>query len=180
MELGIDTITRRKKLAKISEVVEYVEIRLESCLSVESSVSPLLGTLEEETQLEEEVTPSKLSGETSLDTDAIRKYIPIEIDREISMDTPVTMAQEGGGMDPLPIPSMPSIDSLVRLRGLPILVPQNLAAVDMPSHLPKFMELKMRILLGTWRGTLRGWLILLSPIRDIGWFWFPTTLKGEA
>ena len=69
---------------------------------MESSVSPLLGTLEEETQLEEEATPSKLSGETSLDTDAVRKDIPTEIDREIGMDIPVTMTQEEGGMDPPP------------------------------------------------------------------------------
>ena len=51
------------------------------------------------------------------------------------MDTPVTMAQdrEGGGLPP-----MPPIVSLVRPKGLPILVPQKLMAVYMPSHLPKF------------------------------------------
>jgi hypothetical protein len=52
------------------------------------------------------------------------------------------MAQEEGEMDPPPISSIPFIDPLVRPRGLPFLVPQNLAAVDMPSHLPKFYETK--------------------------------------
>ena len=97
--------------------MEDVEIRLESCLSVESSVSPLLGILEENTQLEEEATHFKLSGETSLDIDAIRKDILIEIDREISMDTPVTMAQKRGEMDPPPIPPMSPINSLIHWLG---------------------------------------------------------------
>ena len=46
------------------------------------------------------------------------------------------------GMDSPPIPPMPPIDPLVRPRGLPIVVPQNLQAVDMPSHLPKFYGTK--------------------------------------
>ena len=106
---------------------------------MEFSVNPLLGTLEEEAQLEEESTPSKLSDATSSNTDTIRKKIPIEMDREVGMDTPITMAQEGGGMNPPPIPP---IDPLVRPRGLPILVSQNLAAVDVLSHLPKFYGTK--------------------------------------
>ena len=80
--LGLDKVTRRRRLSRISEVVEEVEVRLESCLNVEPSVSPLLETLEVEAQLEKEATPSKLSGETSSETNTLREGIPIEIDRD--------------------------------------------------------------------------------------------------
>ena len=148
LKLGLDKVTRRKKLGKISEIVEDVEVRLESCLNVEPSVSSLLGTLEEDTQIEKETTPSKLSGETSSMIDTVMKEIPIEIDRGIGIDTRITMAQDGEGGVP---PPMPPIGPLVRPSGLPILVPQNLAAVDMPFTSLSFIELRMRILLGTWR-----------------------------
>jgi hypothetical protein len=46
LELGLDTVTRRKKLVKTTEVVEHVEVRLENCLNVEPIVNPLLETLE--------------------------------------------------------------------------------------------------------------------------------------
>jgi hypothetical protein len=146
-------------------------------LNVEPIVSPLVGTLEEDTRLEEEATPSKLSGETPSETDTVRREIPIEVDRRIGVDTPVTIAQdgEGGGLPP-----MPPIDPLVRPRGLPILVPQNLAAVDMPSHLPKFygtkdedpsrhMERYIERLASSLVTNPGYWLV-----------WFPTTLEGEA
>ena len=64
LELGLDKITRRSRLARINEIVEDIEVRLKSCLNVETSVSPLLGTLGVEAQLEKEAIPSKLSGET--------------------------------------------------------------------------------------------------------------------
>jgi hypothetical protein len=80
-----------------------------------------------------------LSEETLLGTDTVREEVLIEIDREVGVATPVTMAQEGGGMSPPPIPP---INPLVKLRGLPFLVLQKLAAVDMPSHLPKFYGTK--------------------------------------
>ena len=101
--------------------------------------SPLLENLEVDTQLEEEATPSKLSGDTSSKTDRVREEVLVEIDRGLGVDTPVTMAQDGEGGGP---PPMPPIDPLVRPRGLPILVPQKLMAVDMPSHLPKYFETK--------------------------------------
>jgi hypothetical protein len=59
------------------------------------------------------------------------------------VNTLVTMAQGGGGIPPIPpVPPMNPIDPLVRPRNLPILVPQNLPAVDMPSYLPKFYGTK--------------------------------------
>jgi hypothetical protein len=69
---------------------------------VEPIVSPLLGTLKVEAQLDKDATPSKLSEETSLGIDTLREEVPIKIDREVKLNTPVTMAQEGGGMDPPP------------------------------------------------------------------------------
>ena len=124
MELELDKVTRRRRLSRISEDVDHVEVRLESCLNVEPSVSPLLGTLEVEAQLEKEATPSKLSDETSSETDTLREGIPIEIDRDIGVDTPITIAQGGGRILSIPpVPPIDLIDSLVRPRNLPIVVP---------------------------------------------------------
>ena len=179
LTFGLDKVTRRKRLSRISEVVEEVDVRLESYLNVEPIVSPLLETLRVEAQLEKWATPSKLSGETSSEIYTFRKEIPVEIDREVGDDTPVIMAEERG-MDPPPILPMPSIDPLVRPRGLPIVVLQNLVTMDMPSHLPKFCETKdeypsrhmeryIERLASSLVTNLEYWLV-----------WFPTTLEGEA
>ena len=95
LELGIDKITCRRILTRISKVLEDAEVRLESCLNVEPSVSPLLGTLTVDTQPKKEATLSKLRGETTSEIDTFREEIPIEIDREVRGDTPVTMAHDG-------------------------------------------------------------------------------------
>jgi hypothetical protein len=60
----------------------------------------LLRILEVDAQREEEATPSKLSGKTSLETDTVKKKMPVEIDRGIGVDTPITMDQEGEGEGP--------------------------------------------------------------------------------
>ena len=109
---------------------------------MDTSVSPSLETLGVDAQLEKETTLYELSGETLSEIDTFTKKIPIEIDRKVGGNTPVTMGQEGHEMNPPPIPPMPPIDSLVRLRGVPIVVPQNLAAVDIPCHLLKFYGTK--------------------------------------
>ena len=121
------------------------------------NVSPLLETLEIGAQLEKEATPYKLSDKTFPDTYTFREKIPVRIDREVEEDTSVMMAEECG-MDPPLIPLMPPIDPLVRPRALPIVVPRRW--ICHPSSL-NFMDLKLRNRLGTWRGTLRGWLVLL-------------------
>ena len=82
-----------------------------------------------------------MSGETSSETRIFREEILIDIDREVGEDTPDTMDQDRG-VDPPSIPPMPPIDALITSRGLPIVVPQKLQAVDMPSHLPKFYGIK--------------------------------------
>ena len=172
LELGLGKTTRR-----ISEVVEEVEVRIESCLNAELIVSPMLGNLKVDTQLKEEATPSKLSGETSTETHAIREEILLEVDSGIGVESPVTMDPNGEGGGLLPVPS---IDPLVRPRGLPILVPHNLWTMDMPSHLPKFhgtkdedpsrhMERYIERLASSLVTNPGYWLV-----------WFPTTLEGEA
>ena len=55
--------------------MEEVDVRLDCCLNVEPSVSPLLDTLEVEAQLDKEATPSKLSGETLSETNTLGKEI---------------------------------------------------------------------------------------------------------
>ena len=119
--LGLDKVTRRRRSSRISEVVEEVDVRLESCLNVEPRVSSLSETLEVEAQLETKAIPSKFGGETSSETDTLREGIPIGIDRDTGVDTPVTMDQEGGGNPPIPlVPPINPIDPLVRPLGLPM------------------------------------------------------------
>jgi hypothetical protein len=159
--------------------VEDVEVKLENCLNVEPIVSPLSGTLEVGNQLEEKTTPSKLSQETPLETETVWEEIPIEIDREVGVDTSVTMAQEGGGMDPLPVPPIDPIDQLVRPRGLPILVPQNLAAEDMPSHLPKFYGIKDENPSKHMERYIKRAVSFLVTNPGYWLVWFLTTLESE-
>ena len=137
--LGLDKVTRRKRLSMINEVVEEVDVKLESWMNVKPSVSLLLGELGLKAQLEKEEIPSKLSGETSLEIYTSREEIPIDLDRQVGEGSPVTMDPGHGGGAPPPIPL---IVPLVRPRDLPIMVPQGLVAVDMPSHLPKFYGTK--------------------------------------
>jgi hypothetical protein len=163
----------------ISEVVEELNVRLESGLNVEPSVSPLLETLGVEAQLEKDATHSKLSGETSLKTYTFREEIPIDIDREVGEDTPVTISEERG-MDPPPIPPMSSIDPLVRPRGLPIVVPQNLAAMNMPYHFPKFYGTKDEEPSRHMERYIERLASFLVTNPGYWLVWFPTILEGEA
>ena len=119
LALGLDKVARRKKLTRVSEIIEEVDVILESDVNVEFSVSLVLETLGVDPQLEREATPFKLSGETFLKSDTVREEIPIDIDREVGKKTPVNMDPRDGGGVPPPIPA---IDPLVRPRGLPIVV----------------------------------------------------------
>ena len=78
LELGIEGSTRKKKVLKVSEVVEEVEVRVESWVNVKSS-SRLLIEVEVETRLEEEATPFKSNGETTIETDLVREEIPVRL-----------------------------------------------------------------------------------------------------
>ena len=90
------------------------------------------------------------------------------------------MAPEGREMDPPSIPPMPPIDPLVRPRGLPIVVPQHLAAVDKPSYLPKFYETKDE---DPSRHMERyNERLASSLVINPGYWlvWFPITIEGET
>jgi hypothetical protein len=142
-------------------------------------------TLGLDTQLEQGATPSKLSGETSSEAYKLRKENSIDLGEGVENTLPATMAEERGmDLPPItpmpPIPSIPPIDPLVKPRGLPIVISQNLAAMDMPSHLPKFygtkdedpsrhMERYIERLASSFVTNPGYWLV-----------WFPTTLEGEA
>ena len=73
LAVGLDKVTRRKELAKVSKVIEEIDVRIKIWVNVEPSVSPLLG--------EKESIPFQLSGETSSKTNTFRQEIPINIDR---------------------------------------------------------------------------------------------------
>lgn len=51
MEFGLENSTRKKILSRIGEVVEEVEIILESCMNVEPNVSPVIEDLEVKTHV---------------------------------------------------------------------------------------------------------------------------------
>ena len=70
----------------------------------------------------------------------MKEEIPIEVEEEIEAEPLATMDLNRGRGGPPPVPPVPSIDTLVKPGGLPILVPQNLVATDMPFNLPKFYE----------------------------------------
>ena len=75
---------------------------------------------------------------------------------------------------------MPPIDPLVRPRGLPIRVPQNLVPLDMPTDLPKFYGTRDDDPSRHMERYIERMTIAL--INDQGYWlvWFPTTLDGEA
>ena len=106
-----------------------------------------------------------------------------EVRREGS---PITMNPPGGGgIPPLishipPIPLIPHIDPLVRRRTLPVVVPQGLVAVDMPSHQPKFYGTKDEDPSRHMERFTES--VASSLIINHGYWlvWFPTTLEGEA
>ena len=138
----------------------------------------LLENLEIEAQLEKETTPYWLRNEEVPETETNGLQTLLEAGSEVGVDTPVvTMAHKGERKAP---PLISLIDPLVRPRGLPIVVPRNLAAVDMPSNLPKFwgtkdedpsrhMECYIKRLASTLITDSGYWLV-----------WFPITLECEA
>ena len=90
------------------------------------------------------------------------------------------MNPNGGGGGPPPPPPIPPIDPLVKPRGLPILVPQNLVATDMPTNLLKFYGTRDD---GPSRHMKRYVeRMIFSLITDHGYWlvWFPTIMDGEA
>ena len=87
----------------------------------------------------------------------------------------------GGRPPPVPpVPPVPPIDPLVRPRGLPILVPQNLVATDMPTNLLKFYGIKDDDPSRHMERYVEHMIFLLITVQGYWLVWFPTTLDGEA
>ena len=175
MIVEIEKSTRKRRSSRISDRLEQDDVRIESCLNVEPKTRSILDTVELGAQLEHEIIPSKLSGEISSENYTPREEFLIGVDRGLLDSSPITMDGDRG-LDPPLIPPIPPIDPLVRPRGLPIVVPQNLQAVDIPSHLPKFYGTKNE---DPSRHMER---LANSLVINPGYWlmWFPTTLEGEA
>ena len=170
-------------MSKVNKILKEVNVTIESCLYVQPVSNILLEKLGVHTQIEEEDLPSNLSGEILEGTHIVREEVFVstsEVNRERSH---VTMNPPGGGGIPPPIPPIPlfpPIDPQVRPKGLPIVVPQRLAAVDIPSHLPKFYGTKDEDLSRPMERFIER--VISSLITNQGYWlvWFPTTLEDEA
>ena len=126
-------------MSKTSEVIEKSISRTESWVDVELSKEIPTTEVEIEHRQEEDIGPSESSGEKDTETEVVREEVPVEVEEEVEVEPPVTMNPNGGGGGGPPPPHpVPPIDPLVRPRGLPILVPQNLVPMDMPVDLPEF------------------------------------------
>ena len=89
------------------------------------------------------------------------------------------MDPRGRGGIPPPIASFPPINPLVRPRGLPIIVPQGLVLVDIPSNLSKYYGTKDE---DPSRHMGRFIERVITSLITNQQYWlvsFPTTLEGE-
>ena len=75
---------------------------------------------------------------------------------------------------------MPPIDPLVRPGGLPIVVPQKLHAVDIPSHLPKFYGTKDDDPTKHMERYIEKFGSSLVTNPEYWVVWFPTTLESKT
>ena len=77
-------------------------------------------------------------------------------------------------------PSLPPINSLVRPRGLPILLPRNLVVLDIPSKQPKFWGTKDEDPFRHMKKYIER--LASSLIINLGYWlvWFPSTSHGET
>ena len=83
-------------------------------------------------------------------------------------------------MDSPPIPPIGPVNPLVRPRGLPIMVPQNLQVVDKPSYLPKFYGTKDEDPSRHMERYIERLASFLVTNPEYWLVWFPITLEGEA
>ena len=90
------------------------------------------------------------------------------------------MNPNGGGGGPPPPQLVPPIDPLVRPRGLPILIPQNLVANDMSANLPKFYGTRDDDPSRHMERYIERMIFSLITNQGYRLVWFPTTLDGEA
>ena len=128
---------------------------------------------------EEDVGPSESIGKDA-ETEEVRGSIPIDVEEEVEVEPLVTMNPNGGGGGPPPPHPLPPIDPLVRPRGLPIWVPQNLVPIDMPADLPKFYDTRDDDPSRHMERYIEQMIFALITNQGYRLVWFPTTLDGEA
>ena len=114
----LEKSTQKRRSSRISDKLEQDDLRIENCLNIKSRTRSFLDTLELGAQLEEEITPSKFSGETSSENYTSREEFPIGLDR--GLDSPPVTMDGDRGMDLPPIPPIPPIDPLVRREAYPL------------------------------------------------------------
>ena len=159
-------------MSKIEEVIEGIDISIEGSLSVE----PLIGVSLIPTRLEKRNFPSRLSEESN----SIRQKNIVSTSGTSGEGQPNTMDHLEGCEIPPPIASFSPIDPLVRPRGLPIIVPQELVSVYILSNLPKFYETKDEDLSRHMERFVEKVISPLISNQQYWLVWFPTTLDGEA
>ena len=177
LALGLEQARCRKRLQRIIEVIKEVDNKGEGCRDVGGARDQLLGDLEIRAQREKEATSYQSKDDIVLKTETNGREALLEAGSEVEVDTPIiTMAQEREKG----APPIPPIDPLVKPRGLLIMVLRNLAAVDMPSNLPKFWGTKDEDPSRHMERYIER--LASSLITDHGYWlvWFPTTLDGKA
>ena len=182
LALGLKKNVTKHKLSNIEEVVEGVDVSIEGSLNIESLISQLVEVLPIPTQFEEENLSSELNKEIINEFYRIRQEDFVSTSASSEGGSPSTIDSLGGGGIPPPIPSLPPfppIDPLVRRRGLPIIVPQGLVSVDIPSNLSKFYGTKNEDLSRHMKKFIERVIILLITNHGYWLVWFPITLERE-
>ena len=193
LEAGIETSARKKKVSKSDEVVEKSISRRECWVEVELGKEVHAPEVALEHRQKEDVGPSESIGEKEAETEEIEEENPIEVEEaeEVEVEPPAMMnlpsgggrgpssPSGGGGGSPPPQPG-PPIHPLVRPRGLPIWVLQNLISLDMPSDLPKFYGTRDDNPSRHMERYIKRMTIALITDERYWLVWFPTTLDGEA
>ena len=132
---------------------------------------------------EEDTGPSGSIGEKDAETEGLREEISIEVEKEEEGEVELTVTMNplsGGGGGPPPLQPMPPVDPLVKPRGLPIRVPQNLVPLDMPADLPKFYEMRDDNPSRHMERYIERMTFALITNQGYWLVWFPTTLDEEA
>ena len=91
LELGLEGGVTKRRLSRVSKIVEVVDVIIESCLNIEPVINSLLKELEMHNQIEEEDIPSNLIGKIFEETNIVREKVlvrTIEVRRKRS---PATM-----------------------------------------------------------------------------------------
>lgn len=172
--LGLEEGRRQRKIGKKKVEGERLREKSSSGPSEGSTKGFSLGSPNLETQPERNSSPFGLKSKESPKTDWSDR---VNIEEVGTKERRATMAAPQGRQEQ---PSVSPIEPLVRPRGLPILVLQNLAAFDMPSNLHKFWGTKNE---DPSRHMERYIEILArSLITAPGYclVWFPPTLEGKA